>query len=137
MHRILKILFFFLTLALFHMPGKVLACTNKNPEEAKTRANITAYNTQSFAATIPACDNDCKNECCHPRSHNCLTEKCSGNCSGNLCNSFYHNLVADCHYLPDFKNTTAVYNSSNANFYYQNPTYSGGFHSIWQPPKIG
>jgi len=138
MHVNLKILFLFLTLALFLAPGISLACTKKDQQAFKTATHEKTFSQQS-SGTVPAsCESgDCKDECCHRKSHNCQSEGCSGNCSGNLCSSVQYTVLAESKFLEDSKNEVSAYDAQNADFYYQNPTYSGGFHSIWQPPKIG
>ncbi|MDQ0477123.1 hypothetical protein QF004_001645 [Chryseobacterium sp. MDT2-18] len=138
MHVNLKILFLSFTLALFLVPGISLACSKKDKQILKSEAHAETFIKQSFAKFHPSCDSgDCKEECCHPKSHNCQTEGCSGNCSGNLCGSFHYTILADSKFLEDSRNQAPAYDSNNSNFYYQNPSYSGGFHTIWQPPKIG
>ena len=138
MHGNLKILFLSFTLALFLAPGISLAYSKKEKQLFKNRAHTETFIKQSFATIQPSCDSgNCKDECCHPKSHNCQTEGCTGNCSGNLCGSFQYTVIAESKFLEDSKNEASADNSNNSNFYYQNPSYSGGFHTIWQPPKIG
>ena len=138
MHVNLKILFLSFTLALFLVPGISLACSKKEKQLFKNGAHTETFIKQSFATIQPSCDSgNCKDEYCHPKSHNCQTEGCTGNCSGNLCGSFQYTVIAESKFLEDSKNEASAYNSNNSNFYYQNPSYSGGFHTIWQPPKIG
>ena len=134
----LKILFLSFTLALFLAPGISLACSKKEKQLFKNRAHTETFIKQSFATIQPSCDSgNCKDECCHPKSHNCQTDGCSGNCSGNLCSTAQYTILADSKFLEDSKNEASGYEDKNANFFYQNPHYSGGFHTIWQPPKIG
>lgn len=139
MHGNFKILFLFLTLALFLAPGISFACSKKDQQGFKTSTNDQTFSQQPSSSTEPAsCESgDCKDECCHPKSHNCQTEGCSGNCSGNLCSSVQYTVLANSKFLEDSKNEVSAYDAQNADFYYQNPHYSGGFHTIWQPPKIG
>ena len=138
MHGNFKILFLSLTLALFLAPGISQACSKKEKQVIKTATSSQTFIKQSFAQIQPSCDSgDCNDECCHPQSHNCQTEGCSGNCSGNLCSSAQYTLLAYSNFLEDAKNEASAYYSNNSSFYYQNPHYSGGFHTIWQPPKIG
>lgn len=133
-----KILLLSLTLALFLAPGISQACSKKEKQVIKTATSSQTFIKQSFAQIQPSCDSDdCKEECCHPKSHNCQTKGCSGNCSGNLCSSAQYTVLADSKFLEDSKNEDSGYYSNNSNFYYQNPHYSGGFHTIWEPPKIG
>ena len=133
-----KILLLSLTLALFLAPGISLACSKKEKQVFKAEAHAEIFIKQSFAKFHPSCDSgDCKDECCHPKSHNCQTEGCSGNCSGNLCSSAQYTVLADSKFVEDSKTEDSGYYSNNSNFYYQNPHYSGGFHTIWEPPKIG
>ena len=133
-----KILLLSLTLALFLAPGISQACSTKEKQVIKTATSSQTFIKQSFAQIQPSCDSDdCKEECCHPKSHNCQTDGCSGNCSGNLCSSAQYTVLADSKFLEDSKNEDSGYYSNNSNFYYQNPHYSGGFHTIWEPPKIG
>lgn len=133
-----KILLLSLTLALFLAPEISQACSTKEKQVIKTATSSQTFIKQSFAQIQPSCDSgDCKDECCHPKSHNCQTEGCSGNCSGNLCSSAQYTVLADSKFLEDSKNEDSGYYSNNSNFYYQNPHYSGGFHTIWEPPKIG
>jgi hypothetical protein len=138
MHGNLKILFLSFTLALFLAPGISLAYSKKEKQLFKNRAHTETFIKQSFATIQPSCDSgNCKDECCHPKSHNCQTDGCSGNCSGNLCSTAQYTILADSKFLEDSKNEASGYEDKNANFFYQNPHYSGGFHTIWQPPKIG
>ena len=153
MHGNFKILLLSLTLALFLAPGISLACSKKEKQVFKTQSQSKTHIKQScttihshsetvikqsFAAMQPSCDStDCKDDCCHPKSHNCQTEGCSGNCSGNLCGSAQYTVLSDSRFLEDSRNEVLGYYDSNSNFYYHNPKYSGGFHTIWQPPKIG
>lgn len=133
-----KILFLSLTLALFLAPGISLACSKPEKQVIKTATSSQTFIKQSFAKIQPSCESgDCNDECCHPKSHNCQTEGCSGNCSGNLCNSAQYTVLADSKFLEDSKNEASGYDDKNSNFFYQNPHYSGGFHTIWEPPKIG
>ena len=133
-----KILFLSLTLALFLAPGISQACSKKEKQVIKTATSSQTFIKQSFAQIQPSCDSDdCKEECCHPKSHNCQTDGCSGNCSGNLCSSAQYTLLAYSNFLEDAKNEASAYYSNNSSFFYQNPHYSGGFHTIWEPPKIG
>ena len=138
MHVNLKILFLSFTLALFLAPGISLACSKKDKQIFKSEAHAKTFIKQSFAQIQPSCDSDdCKEECCHPKSHNCETDGCSGNCSGNLCSTAQYTILADSKFLEDSKNEASGYDDKNSNFFYQNPHYSGGFHTIWEPPKIG
>ena len=133
-----KILFLSLTLALFLAPGISQACSKKEKQVIKTATSSQTFIKQSFAQTQPSCDSgDCKEECCHPKSHNCQTDGCSGNCSGNLCSTAQYTILAYSKFLEDSKNEASGYDDKNSNFFYQNPHYSGGFHTIWEPPKIG
>ena len=133
-----KILLLSLTLALFLAPGISQACSKKEKQVIKTATSSQTFIKQSFAQIQPSCDSgDCKEECCHPKSHNCQTDGCSGSCSGNLCSSAQYTVLADSKFLEDSKNEASGYEDKNANFFYQNPHYSGGFHTIWEPPKIG
>ena len=138
MHGNLKILLLSLTLALFLAPGISLACSKKDKQIFKSEAHAKTFIKQSFATMQPSCDSgDCKDDCCHPKSHNCQTEGCSGNCSGNLCSSAQYTVLADSKFLEESKKEASGYSNINSNFYYQDPHYSGGFHTIWEPPKIG
>ena len=138
MHGNFKILLLSLTLALFLAPGISLACSKKDKQVFKSKAHAETFIKQSFAKFHPSCDSGyCKDECCHPKSHNCQTEGCSGNCSGNLCSSAQYAVLADSKFLEDSKKEASGYDDKNSNFFYQNPHYSGGFHTIWAPPKIG
>ena len=138
MHGNLKILFLSFTLALFLAPGISLACSKKEKQLFKNRAHTETFIKQSFATIPPSCDSgDCKDKCCHPKSHNCQTEGCSGNCSGNLCSSAQYTLLVYRNFLEDSKTEASGYYSKNSNFYYQNPHYSCEFHTVWIPPKIG
>ena len=138
MHGNLKILFLSFTLALFLAPGISQACSTKEKQVIKTATSSQTFIKQSFAQIQPSCDSgDCKEECCHPKSHNCQTEGCSGNCSGNLCSSAQYTLLVYSNFLEDSNTEASGYYSKNSNFFYQNPHYSGGFHTIWAPPKIG
>jgi hypothetical protein len=133
-----KILFLSLTLALFLAPGISLACSKPEKQVIKTATSSQTFIKQSFAQIQPSCDSDdCKEECCHPKSHNCQTDGCSGKCSGNLCSTAQYTILADSKFLEDSKNEASGYDDKNSNFFYQNPHYSGGFHTIWEPPKIG
>ena len=133
-----KILLLSLTLALFLAPGISQACNKKEKQVIKTATSSQTFIEQSFAQIQPSCDSgDCKEECCHPKLHNCQTEGCSGSCSGNLCSSAQYTGLADSKFLEDSKNEASGYDDKNSNFFYQNPHYSGGFHTIWEPPKIG
>lgn len=134
----LKILFLSFTLALFLALGISLACSTKEKQVIKTATSSQTFIKQSFAQIHPSCDSgDCKDECCHPQSHNCQTEGCSGNCSGNLCSSAQYTLLVYRNFLEDSKTEASGYYSKNSNFYYQNPHYSCEFHTVWIPPKIG
>ena len=138
MHGNLKILFLSFTLALFLAPGISLSCSKKEKQLFKNRAHTETFIKQSFATIHPSCDSgDCKDKCCHPKSHNCQTEGCSGNCSGNLCSSAQYTLLVYSNFLEDSKTEASGYYSKNSNFYYQNPHYSCEFHTVWIPPKIG
>lgn len=133
-----KILLLSLTLALFLAPGISQACTKTEKQAFKTQAHTGTFIKQSFSTAQPSCDSgDCTDECCHPKLHNCQTEGCSGSCSGNLCSSAQYTVLADSKFLEDSKNEASGYDDKNSNFFYQNPHYSGGFHTIWEPPKIG
>ena len=133
-----KILLLSLTLALFLAPGISQACSKKEKQVIKTATSSQTFIKQSFAQIQSSCDSgDCKEECCHPKSHNCQTDGCSGNCSGNLCSTAQYTILADSKFLEDSKNEASGYDDKNSNFFYQNPHYSGGFHTIWEPPKIG
>jgi len=138
MHGNLKTLLLSLTLALFLAPGISLACSKKDKQIFKSEAHAKTFIKQSFAKFHPSCDSgDCKDECCHPQSHNCQSDGCSGSCSGNLCSSAQYTVLADSKFLEDSKNEAAAFGGKKANFYYLNPHYSGGFYTIWEPPKIG
>ena len=138
MHVNLKILFLSFTLALFLAPGISLACSKKDKQVFKSKAHAETFIKQSFAKFHPSCDSGyCKDECCHPKSHNCQTEGCSGNCSGNLCSSAQYTLLVYSNFLEDSNTEASGYYSKNSNFYYQNPHYSCEFHTVWIPPKIG
>ena len=138
MHGNLKILFLSFTLALFLAPGISLACSKKEKQLFKNRAHTETFIKQSCATIQRSCDSgNCKDECCHPKSHNCQTDGCSGNCSGNLCSTAQYTILAYSKFLEDSKNEASGYDDKNSNFFYQNPHYSGGFHTIWEPPKIG
>ena len=133
-----KILLLSLTLALFLAPGISQACSTKEKQVIKTATSSQTFIKQSFAQIQPSCDSgDCKEECCHPKSHNCQTEGCSGSCSGNLCSSAQYTLLVYSNFLEDSKTEASGYYSKNSNFYYQNTHYSCEFHTAWKPPKIG
>ena len=133
-----KILLLSLTLALFLAPGISQACSTKEKQVIKTATSSQTFIKQSFAQIQPSCDSDdCKDKCCHTKSHNCQTEGCSGNCSGNLCSSAQNTLLVYSNFLEDSKTEASGYYSKNSNFYYQNPHYSCEFHTAWKPPKIG
>lgn len=137
MHRNLKILLLSLTLALFLSPGISLACIKKEKQLFKSQTHTKTFIKQSFAEIKPSCGSgECKEECCHKESHDCATDGCSGNCSGNLCGSVQYTFLAEIKFFENSKNTKSGYDVNISNFYYQNSTYSGGFHTIWQPPKI-
>lgn len=132
-----KILLLFLTLALSLVPVTSMACSLTARQDVQLQPAATTF-SQSSQDSKPACDiSNCEDECCHPKSHDCQTEGCSGNCSGNLCGAAQYPVLSDSRSLEDSKNQEYGYYDSNSNFYYQNPSYSGGFHTIWQPPKIG
>ena len=138
MHGNFKILFLSLTLALFLAPGISLACSKKDKQVFKSEAHAETFIKQSFATIQPSCDSgNCKDKCCQPKSHNCQTDGCSGNCSGNLCSTAQYTLLVYSNFLEDSKTEASGYDDKNSNFFYQNPHYSGGFHTIWEPPKIG
>ena len=133
-----KILLLSLTLALFLAPGISQACSTKEKQVIKTATSSQTFIKQSFAQIQPSCDSgDCKDKCCHTKSHNCQTEGCSGNCSGNLCSSAQYTLLVYSNFLEDSKTEASGYYSKNSNFYYQNTHYSCEFHTVWKPPKIG
>lgn len=134
----LKILLLSLTLALFLMPGISFACSKKDKQLFKTQAHAKNFIKQSFAKMKPSCESgDCKDQCCYSKSQSCKTEKCTGDCCGDICGSAQNNGLANSKFLEDYNSQAIAYDDKNSNFYYQNPHYSVGFHTIWQPPKIG
>ena len=138
MHINSKILFFCFILVLFLVPNFIFGCAINSQADKVEKSSVALEFRQSSAELQPECSSgDCEDECCHPKSHQCSTGDCSGNCSGNLCSTAQYTILADSKFLEDSKNEASGYDDKNSNFYYQNPHYSGGFHTIWEPPKIG
>ena len=138
MHIDTKILFFCFILVLFLVPNFVFGCAT-TIKTHNVKMSLVALDFRQLSAELQSeCSRgDCKDECCHPQSHNCQSDGCSGSCSGNLCSSAQYTVLADSKFLEDSKNEAAAFGGKKANFYYQNPHYSGGFYTIWEPPKIG
>ena len=137
MHINSKILFSCFILVLFLVPNLVFGCVINNNADKVEKSMVPLEFRQSFAEIQPECSSgDCEDECCHPKSHQCSTGDCSGSCSGNTCNSFQFPVFVDGSKLINSQNKFD-FTSKRSQFYYLNPFYSNGFHTIWQPPKIG
>lgn len=135
MHGNLKILFLSFTLALFLAPGISLACSKKEKQLFKNRAHTETFIKQSFATIHPSCDSgDCKDECCHPKSHNCQTEGCSETVAETFA-VLLNTPFSLCNFLEDSNTEASGYYSKNSNFYYQNPHYSVNSIPLGNRPK--
>jgi len=78
-----------------------------------------------------------KKDCCKNKSsHN---QKDNDNCGGKCGNSSCHCPPISFGFVPTLSEPkySVLVVSKRQFFFYTNPYLSSGFHSIWQPPKIG
>ncbi|KMQ70456.1 hypothetical protein ACM44_12135 [Chryseobacterium koreense CCUG 49689] len=120
------------------MPDLSYACARKHTEPANHQVKTEKVTLKDNTHGLSACDTGhCKDDCCNNTSHHCQQGNCNGSCGGSTCSSpagfqfFMENQKSD---LSDM---SFAISSKKNNFFYLNPHYSFGFHSIWQPPKIG
>ena len=138
MHRILTISLFLFTLGFFLMPDLAFACIKKQNIPASPKTEKEATVIKSATGHVSFCESGhCKDKCCNKTSHNCQHGNCNSNCGGSTCPSTSgFNFFAG-ENSSDFINNSWAVSLETNRFFYLNPNYSFGFHSIWQPPKIG
>jgi len=121
-----NIVLFLICMGLFLVPSRVHAC----PSVIVAKSNTSCCGT---AGTHHKVEKSCKMKCCD--SKNSKPTKCPGKCGTKTCQN-----------SPTGPNFVV---SSSKSFFdsffvsiekqyslYQQPHYSEGTHSIWQPPKI-
>lgn len=126
MTRKFHIILIIFVLGFFGTPTSSYACGTKS---TKTEKSCCKKNKESNKAE--------KKSCCKKKSAN-NSDGCDGNCNDSDCSCPTTNstVFALTFYTELYKQTTFPQNKISKSYY--NETYlSSGFHSIWQPPKIG
>ena len=114
------------------------ACTKKQNIPAVQKTEKQTVTIKSASGKISSCESGhCKGKCCNKTSHNCPHGNCSGNCGGSTCPSTSGFNFFPAENSSDLINKAWAVSLETNRFFYLNPNYSFGFHSIWQPPKIG
>ena len=126
MYRTLKILLSMFLFGLFLVPVEVSACTSHTKEIIKEEKSCCDHSSDHQSKQA------CKKDCCRDSAED---SSCSGNCGAKSCNTSAQTFCA--HQI--FENNYRLFGYEDKNLYpsYKQPNYSSGFHSIWQPPKIG
>lgn len=126
MYRALKIIFSILILGLFLVPVEVSACTShSNPKTIKKEKSCCDHSDHQSKQA-------CKKDCCKDKEGD---SGCSGNCDARSCHTTAQTFCV--HPIVGYSNNVFEYEDKNSYPSYKQPCYSSGFHSIWQPPKIG
>lgn len=81
-------------------------------------------------------DGNCTGDCCN-KSKGCGHDDCDGNCKVTSCFTIVSCAAAYLPFLEIQKNDRLFLSLTNNRFHYKNSFYFLGFHTIWQPPKIG
>jgi len=127
MHRIRYVVLSMFMLGLFLAPGAAAACTSYS-QTVKNNEKSCCDDAQSGNHDAETC----KKDCCSADAGE--GSGCSGNCGHQSCQS--SSPTYGVHQAA--KHSDHVFNFEDKNPYpsYQQPDYSSGFYSIWQPPKI-
>ncbi|WP_382405014.1 hypothetical protein [Frigoriflavimonas asaccharolytica] len=140
MAYILKLISFCFILGLFLVPISLHACKkeiNNKKIEIKNLKVKKVHIVATFSKLESSCDDGtCKGECCNKKPKGCGHEDCDGNCNATSC----FTSISLLGFLPlsqEKQNSESFSFLKNHRFSYKNSFYSFGFHSIWQPPKIG
>ncbi|WP_413512836.1 hypothetical protein [Myroides odoratus] len=126
MSNMLKILLSISLLGFFLIPGEALACSSHTTEVIKK--DKSCYDDSHHSNHLSTCEKDC----CKDKTG--ADTDCSGNCCQNYCQS-----SSPTYLIHDIKDSQEIFLFGDKKSFplYKQPYYSSGFHSIWQPPKIG
>jgi len=127
MSRTLNILLSMFLLGFLLVPGEISACTSHTKEINKKEKSCCDDSSDDNHT-----EQDCKKDCCKDKEDG--NSDCSGNCGQKSCpNSF------PTFWMHDIKDSPNAFFFESEKSYslYKQPSFSSGFHSIWQPPKIG
>lgn len=126
MSKILKIFLSISLLGFFLIPGEASACSSHTTEVVeKDKSCCDDSHHANHTST-------CKKECCKDKADG--DTDCSGNCGQNSCHSSSPTYLV--HDIIDSQKAF-LFGDKKSFPLYKQPYYSSGFHSIWQPPKIG
>lgn len=124
MSKIFKIFLSISLLGFFLIPGEASACSSHSTEVIKKEKSCSSKSSDNHHA-----EQACKKDCC---KENADTD-CSGNCGQKSCHSSFSTFWM--HDNADSQNAF-LFASERSFSLHNQPDYSSGFHSIWQPPKI-
>ncbi|PKW20597.1 hypothetical protein CLV50_2757 [Flavobacterium lindanitolerans] len=106
---------------IFMMPESSYAC-NKSSQKKNCSKEITAHKKQ-------------KENCCDKNS---TSHNCKGKCKHASCICPVSCVNAAAFFiLPEFNSNLFALTEKRLGFYHTEAGFASGFHSIWQPPKIG
>lgn len=125
MCRTLKILLSIFSIGFFLIPGEVSACTSQTKEIVNEKSSCDDSSDGHHT------EGSCKKDCCNEKEGE--NTDCSGNCGQKSCHSSSPTFWM--HDIKDSQNAFLFENEISFPLHNQ-PYYSSGFHSIWQPPKI-
>ena len=125
MYRTINILFITFLLGFFLVPIEASACSFYTKEIIKKEKSCCDHSSDHQSKQT------CKKDCCKDNGGD---SSCSGNCSAKSC---HNSAQTFCAQIVGNSYHTFKYEEENSYPSYKQPYYSSGFHSIWQPPKIG
>lgn len=126
MCRIIKILPIIFLLGFFLVPAEVSACTSHTKESFKKEKSCCDHHSSDRESK-----HACKKDCCKDSAGD---SGCSGNCGAKSCQTSAQSFWV--HQIFGGSYHAFEYETKNSYYFYKQPYYSSGFHSIWQPPKI-
>ena len=124
MSKMLKIFLSLCLLGFFLIPAEASACSSHTTEVVKKEKSCSNDSSDGHHA-----EGSCEKDCCNDDA----STDCSGNCGQKSCHSSFPTF-----WMHDIKDSQKafLFESERSFPLHNQPYYSSGFHSIWQPPKI-
>lgn len=128
MYKAFNIVLSVFMLVFFLMPEETAACAAHTKEVVKEQKSCCTDSQHEKHA-----EESHKKDCCEDHTDN------HSDCAGNGCGTSCHHSSQPFGVHQIAKNSDDIFHFEDKNSYpiYQQPHYSSGVYSIWQPPKIG